>query len=206
MIATAYINPPAGCFNPPLSRWNVALSLRCSGDGRSGAKICAHAPQAWPQSWTPCAKSSSAAEHKPLPPRNWIQMSRVSVSSIYTLCIFTTGQMIRMLERSEENAGAIFSGYSEETRSLSGVRHWCHRLFSKNLSELLSGAASHILPLIPESVFLHDSWWRGESENSIVRTGQKWETCRLEQEGNNTYALDAQPPLQISFNLFEVEH
>lgn len=123
MIAPAYINLPAGCFNPPLSRWNVALSLRCSSDGRSASKICALAPQTWPQSWTPCTKSSSAAEHKPLPPRNWIQMSRVSVSSIYTLCIFTTGRMIRMLARSEENVGAIFFGYSKETRSLSGVRH-----------------------------------------------------------------------------------
>lgn len=50
-------------------------------------------------------------------------MSQVSVSSIYTLCIFTTGRMIRMLVSSEENVGAIFFGYSKETRSISGVSY-----------------------------------------------------------------------------------
>lgn len=102
-------------------------------------KIRARASQTWPQSWTPFTKLSSTAEHKPLPPRNWIQMSRVSVSSIYTLCIFTTGKMIRMLVSSDENVWGIFFGYTKEARSLSsGVRHLSGvSLFSKNLLELL---------------------------------------------------------------------
>lgn len=132
------LNLTTGCFNPPLGRWNVALSLQCSSDSRSGSKICTCASQSWPQSWTPCTKSSRTAEHKPLPPRNWIQMSQVSVSSIYMLCIFTTVQMIRMLVRSDKNVGEIFFGYSKEAGSLSGVRHLSDvSLVSKNLSEVL---------------------------------------------------------------------
>lgn len=38
-------------------------------------------------------------------------MSQVSVSSIYTLCIFTTGWMIRMLASNEENVGAILRSH-----------------------------------------------------------------------------------------------
>lgn len=74
-------------------------------------RFCAGASQSWPQSWTPRTELSSTAEPKPLPPQNWTQMSWVSVSSIYTLCIFTTDQMIRMLVCSGQSGGRNFQWY-----------------------------------------------------------------------------------------------
>ena len=106
--ARAYINLPTGCFNPPLSRWNVALSPRRSSDGRSGSKICARprsnltAVMDTLHQTTQCSRTQTSSSP------NWIQMSQVSGSSIYTLCIFTTGRMIRMLAssaRAKENVG-----------------------------------------------------------------------------------------------------
>lgn len=189
MIAPTYINLPAGCFNPPLSRWNAALSLRCSSDGRSGSKICARAPQTWPQSWTPCSKSSSAAEHKPLPPRNWIQMSQVSVSSIYTLCIFTTGRMISMLARSEENVGAIFFDYSKETRSLSGVSRLSdavacfQRISHSYFPELFHTFCSWSFNMFSLITLYLIKWTPWDWDLYCKRSQQK-ETCREKKKSN----------------------
>lgn len=116
-----YINLPAECFNPPSRKMK-----RCTEPAAqhwADLKICTCTSQTWPQSWTPSTKLSSTAEHKPLPPRKWIQMSWVSVSPIYMLCIFTTGKIIGMLASSDENVGGICFGHTMEKKSSSGVRH-----------------------------------------------------------------------------------
>ena len=122
----AYISPPTECFNPPWSRWIVGLSLRCSSDGRNTSKICTCSLQTWPQSWTPCNKPLSAAEHKPLPLRNWIQRSQypLFIRSVY---LHRAGWFGCSWEAERECWGN-FIGYSEETRSLSG---WTSTLRSK---------------------------------------------------------------------------
>lgn len=76
-------NPLTGCFNP----WNAALS--CGPAVTAGT---------WPQSRTPGSRTqtSSSSEQDP----------QVSVSSIYTLCIFATGRMISMLALNARERGS----------------------------------------------------------------------------------------------------
>lgn len=104
----------AGCFNPPLSRWNAGPSSPCS---RSASKMrrppwSLTAVDTRHQSMA-CSRTQTSASLQPDP--------SVSGLSIYTLCIFTTAWMIRMVVLVQGECKVNVLGYSKKAWSWSEV-------------------------------------------------------------------------------------